>query len=81
MVDAASLQLSYISMKSSLGESISRWLSNHLKGDPVVWGIVIILATLSILSVYSAASSLAYRQMQGNTEYYLAKHASLVLSS
>jgi cell division protein FtsW len=33
------------------------------------------------LVVYSATSSLAYRQMKGNTEYYLIKHASLMLVS
>jgi len=42
---------------------------------------MLVLATLSILAVYSAASALAYRKMQGNTEYYLAKHSLLMLSS
>jgi cell division protein FtsW len=42
---------------------------------------MLFLAILSILVVYSAASSLAYRQMQGNTEYYLMKHSLLMLSS
>ncbi len=56
---------------------INRWL----KGDPVIWAIALILAILSILAVYSAASSLAYRQMQGNTEYYLVKHTLLMLVS
>ncbi|XWN35216.1 MAG: FtsW/RodA/SpoVE family cell cycle protein [Roseivirga sp.] len=68
-------------MKSPSGESIPQWLKNNFKGDPVIWGVVLLLAMLSILSVYSAASSLAYRQMQGNTEYYLAKHSFLMLSS
>ena len=56
---------------------IDQWF----KGDPVIWGIMLLLAVLSILAVYSAASSLAYRHMQGNTEYYLAKHSLLMLSS
>ncbi|MHB9147189.1 MAG: FtsW/RodA/SpoVE family cell cycle protein [Candidatus Amoebophilus sp.] len=60
---------------------INRWLKDNLKGDPVIWGITFLLAILSILVVYSAASSLAYRKMQGNTEYYLLKHTSLMLVS
>lgn len=55
------------------------WLQHNLKGDPVIWGIVLLLSILSILAVYSSASSLAYRQMQGNTEYYLLKHSLLIV--
>lgn len=60
---------------------MSQRLKNNLKGDPVIWGTVFLLSILSILAVYSATSSLAYRQMKGNTEYYLIKHASLMLAS
>jgi cell division protein FtsW len=60
---------------------MKQWIKNNLKGDPIIWGIALLLAIISILVVYSAASSLAYRQMKGNTEYYLIKHASLMLAS
>ena len=60
---------------------ISQWLRNNLKGDPLIWAIMLVLAILSILAVYSASSALAYRKMHGNTEYYLAKHSLLILSS
>lgn len=60
---------------------INKWIKNNLKGDPIIWGITFLLAILSILVVYSAASSLAYRKMQGNTEYYLLKHTSLMFTS
>ena len=60
---------------------INQWLRYNLKGDPFIWAIMLILAILSILAVYSASSSLAYRKMQGNTEYYLAKHSLLMLGS
>ncbi|WP_419241597.1 FtsW/RodA/SpoVE family cell cycle protein [Cardinium endosymbiont of Nabis limbatus] len=49
-----------------------------LKGDPIIWGIAFVLSNLSILTVYSASSSLAYRQMHHNTEYYLVRQALLV---
>ncbi len=60
---------------------MKQWIKTNLKGDPIVWGIALILAILSILVVYSSTSSLAYRQMKGNTEYYLIKHSSLMLVS
>lgn len=46
---------------------------NHLKGDRIIWFIVILLSLFSILGVYSATGTLAFRQMGGNTEYYLLK--------
>jgi cell division protein FtsW len=61
-------------------QPINRWLRRNLKGDPLIWAIMLVLAVLSILAVYSASSALAYRKMQGNTEYYLAKHSLLMLS-
>lgn len=60
---------------------IHKWIKDNLKGDPVIWGITLLLAILSILVVYSSTSSLAYRKMQGNTEYYLIKHTSLMVVS
>ena len=47
------------------------------KGDPWIWGVAFGLSMLSILVVYSATGSLAYRRMGGNTEYYLIKHSLL----
>jgi len=60
---------------------INKWIKESLKGDPIIWGITFVLAIVSILVVYSAASSLAYRKMHGNTEYYLLKHTFLMLTS
>ena len=48
-------------------------LRRYLKGDPVIWGIVIILSVISLLSVYSATGSLAYKHQGGNTSYYMFK--------
>lgn len=60
---------------------IRDWTNRNLHGDPVIWVIVIALSLLSILVVYSATGTLAYNQMEGNTEHYLFKHTSLVLLS
>ncbi|MDO6438221.1 FtsW/RodA/SpoVE family cell cycle protein [Cyclobacterium sp. 1_MG-2023] len=57
------------------------WLEDNLKGDPVIWGIVLLLSLISILAVYSATGSLAYRKMGGNTEVYLFKHSALIFAS
>lgn len=57
------------------------WIERYLKGDPIIWFIVILLSVLSIFVVYSATGTLAYRRMEGNTEYYLLKHSLLVLMS
>lgn len=58
---------------------LKEWTDRNLKGDPIIWGVVILLSLLSLLAVYSATGSLAWRKMQGNTEYYLMKHGILVL--
>jgi len=42
-----------------------------LKGDKIIWFIVVMLALCSILAVYSSAVSMAYAKQGGNTEYYL----------
>ncbi len=57
------------------------WIDEHFKGDPIIWGIVILLSLFSILVVYSATGSLAYKYAGGNTEVYLFRHSFLVLVS
>lgn len=46
----------------------------HIKGDLVIWMVVIILSFLSLLAVYSSTGTLAYKHQEGNTLYYLSKH-------
>jgi len=43
------------------------------KGDKVIWALVILLVLASLLVVYSATGSLAYKLYRGNTEVYLFK--------
>ena len=59
-------------------EPIKIWLQRNLKGDPVLWGIVILFSMISIAVVYSATGTLAYKKMGGNTEYFLMKHTGLI---
>jgi cell division protein FtsW len=60
---------------------IKKWVDENLKGDPVIWAIVILLSILSILVVYSATGTLAYKKMGGNTEHYLLRHSFLIVLS
>jgi len=59
---------------------MKEWAEKNLQGDPVIWVIVMVLSILSILVVYSAVGSLAYRNMEV-VEIYLIKHTALVLLS
>ncbi|WP_298536004.1 FtsW/RodA/SpoVE family cell cycle protein [uncultured Algibacter sp.] len=49
-------------------------LFKNLKGDRLIWAIAALLAILSFLPVYSAASNLAYRGGGGNTFAFFIKH-------
>ncbi len=49
-----------------------------IKGDRVIWMIVLLLSIVSILVVYSSIVALAYRYKAGDTEYYLFKHSIII---
>ncbi|HEY8959851.1 FtsW/RodA/SpoVE family cell cycle protein [Chitinophaga sp.] len=48
------------------------------KGDKVIWAVVLFLSLVSLLAVYSATGSLAYRERGGHTEYYLLKQLTVL---
>lgn len=54
-------------------------LLNKTSGDRFIWGTVILLALVSLLVVYSATGSLAYKMYRGNTEVYLFKQLSFIV--
>ena len=45
------------------------------RGDPYIWFAIICLSLIGLLAVYSATGSLAFKKQDGNTEYFLFKHA------
>ncbi len=49
-------------------------LRNHLQGDKQIWWILGLLSLISVVTVYSSISSLAYRQAGGNTEAVILRH-------
>ena len=44
-------------------------LKQYIKGDKVIWVIIVALTCLSLLVVYSSTGALAYRQAHGNTSH------------
>lgn len=55
-------------------------LFKYIKGDKVIWTVVLLLSLLSVLVVYSSVVALAYRFKGGDTGYYLIKHVFIVAS-
>ncbi len=58
---------------------LGKGLGRKTRGDKYIWGIVILLALTSLLVVYSATGSLAYKLYKGNTEVYLFKQLSFIV--
>ncbi|GJQ33945.1 MAG: cell division protein FtsW [Ignavibacteriaceae bacterium] len=45
----------------------------------MIWALVVLLALVSLLAVYSATGSLAYKNYKGNTEIYLFKQIGFIV--
>jgi cell division protein FtsW len=72
--------LSFITHHLSLEiMALREWIRTHLKGDRQIWWIVLYLSIMSVLVVYSATGTKAFRELDGNTEVFLLKHGSLLL--
>jgi cell division protein FtsW len=56
-----------------------QFLINRIKGDKIIWLVVIMLSVFSLLAVYSSTGTLAYKYQGGNTEYYMFKHFIIIL--
>ncbi|MDI9363358.1 MAG: FtsW/RodA/SpoVE family cell cycle protein [Flavobacterium sp.] len=54
-------------------------LALRTRGDKFIWAIVILLALISVLVVYSATGSLAYKMNKGNNELYLFKQVAFMM--
>jgi cell division protein FtsW len=52
--------------------------ASKTKGDKVIWALVMLLVLISLLVVYSATGSLAYKNYKGNTEIYLFKQVTFI---
>ncbi len=61
----------------SLEAEIMKTLLNKLQGDRTIWMVTFFLSLISILAVYSAISTLAYKA-HGNSLFFLLKHGSMI---
>jgi cell division protein FtsW len=74
--------MSYTGEIENQKPSLRGWhhhLSHRTKGDKVIWALVVLLALASLLVVYSATGSLAYKNYKGNTEVYLFKQIAFIM--
>jgi cell division protein FtsW len=53
-------------------------ISKYLNGDRAIWLIILALSIISLLAVYSATGTLAYKYQHGDTTHYLFKHFKLL---
>jgi cell division protein FtsW len=60
--------------------NLKQWADTNIKGDQMIWVIVIALSLMSVFVVYSATGALAYRNME-SIEHYLFKHTGLIILS
>ncbi len=54
-------------------------ITRFFKGDRVIWIVLLFLSLISLLIVYSATGSLAYRQAEGQTWRYLFKQIGFLM--
>ncbi len=60
-------------------QDIHRNMVKKATGDKFIWSIVVLLAITSLLIVYSATSSLAYKYYDGNNTMYLFKQFAFIV--
>lgn len=60
------------------GPALKGW-GSRARGDKYIWSIVVLLALVSLLVVYSATGSLAYKYYDGNTSVYLFRQLSFIV--
>ncbi len=53
-------------------------MEKNMKGDPIIWGIVLVFSFFSLVIVYSSVGSLALKRESVTTESILLKHGLLV---
>jgi cell division protein FtsW len=54
-------------------------IRKYLKGDGVIWAVILFLSLFSLLAVYSSTGTLAYKYKGGNTLYYFLRHSSYLI--
>lgn len=76
---ARSSGMGTINRKTTKVNRISR-LNAHLKGDKMIWSILLLLGLASLLAVYSSAGAMAYQYADRSSEYYLVKQLMFIFA-
>ncbi|MAJ05637.1 MAG: cell division protein FtsW [Crocinitomicaceae bacterium] len=58
---------------------MQNFIDKYLKGDKVIWTVIILLSLYSIVMAYSSSSNLAFRIAGGNVAPYIIKHTLIIL--
>mgnify|MGYP001502554029 CR=1 FL=1 len=58
---------------------MQNFVEKYIKGDRVIWTVIILLSLYSLVMAYSASSNLAFRIAGGNVAPYLMKHLVILL--
>ena len=58
---------------------MSSFIRKYIRGDQIIWVIIVFLALVSLLTVYSSTGSLAYRTQGGNTTHFMFKQLFFLL--
>jgi len=74
-IEDARLPTNWREWKQGLGHG----LRHRARGDKYIWSVVVLLAIISLLAVYSATGSLAYKYYDGNTAVYLFKQLAFIV--
>jgi len=54
--------------------SIGTRIATELRGDRIIWAVVVLLSIVSVLAVYSSTGTIAHRQYDGRVGSFLFKH-------
>ena len=54
-------------------------LKRYIKGDRIIWGVILILLVVSLLTVYSSTDTLAYKKQSGDTMFYLFRQLKFIV--
>ncbi len=54
--------------------NLSLRIATELRGDRVIWAIIVLLSIISMMSVFSSTANLAYLERGGAVGFYLLKH-------
>ncbi len=62
-----------------IAQGIRTSVLDKARGDKYIWGILLLLVVISLLVVYSATNSLAYKYYEGNNSVYLFRQISFTI--